>query len=259
MSHWYLQTFVCMCTRLRLCINSTWWLQLLRSSLAPHLKAHKSLSHHYKYRRHNLVPRPLPAVEKNQEKAWDCCYITGRKWWTWLVHNVDSICTVSTISSSWRSNDSRPPSDRLRYKIWEWPGNEAMEYTQHRYNYSKSLLHVYMYLSNSHPSSLLLHTHDKIFSWLFSDSLQVMLSQFPSTWAALHKPTKLLKRRPQMSTYKLKFFLGVHTPRPPLKCSSLTSLSNVLWASPFRPIEPSMCSVWGTRCTCAYLVKCACY
>ena len=34
----------------------------------------------------------LTAMEKNQEKAWDHCYIMGWKWWTQLVCNVDSVC-----------------------------------------------------------------------------------------------------------------------------------------------------------------------
>ena len=32
-------------------------------------------------------------MEKNREKAWDQNYVTERKWWTWLVHNVDLVCT----------------------------------------------------------------------------------------------------------------------------------------------------------------------
>ena len=31
--------------------------------------------------------------EKSGEKAWNHCYVTGWKWWTWLVRNVDSVCT----------------------------------------------------------------------------------------------------------------------------------------------------------------------
>ena len=31
--------------------------------------------------------------EKNLEKAWDHCCVTDRKWWTQLLHNVDSVCT----------------------------------------------------------------------------------------------------------------------------------------------------------------------
>ena len=64
----------------------------------------------------SLVPRPLPyfimlaAMEKNQEKAWDHCYVTGQKWWT------------------------RPPSPdfspRLRDKIWEWPRDKSSKVLQ---------------------------------------------------------------------------------------------------------------------------------
>jgi len=32
-------------------------------------------------------------MEKNREKTWDHCYVMGRKWWTWLVRNVDSVHT----------------------------------------------------------------------------------------------------------------------------------------------------------------------
>ena len=30
--------------------------------------------------------------EKSGEYVWDHCYVTGRKWWTRLVRNVDSVC-----------------------------------------------------------------------------------------------------------------------------------------------------------------------
>ena len=70
------------------------------------------------------------AVEKNREKAWDQNYVTDRKWWTRLVRNVTRfVLTESTVSGPWRSFDPRPSPDfspRLRDKIWEWPGNEAM-------------------------------------------------------------------------------------------------------------------------------------
>ena len=45
-----------------------------------------------------LLPRPqatprfyLAAVEKNREKAWYQYYVMDRKWWTWLVRNVDPV------------------------------------------------------------------------------------------------------------------------------------------------------------------------
>jgi len=46
------------------------------------------------------LPRPqgtprsyLTAVEKNREKAWDHCYVTDRKWWTWLVQIESTLRT----------------------------------------------------------------------------------------------------------------------------------------------------------------------
>ena len=46
-------------------------------------------------------------MEKNWEKPWDHCYVTGQKWWTRFV------LTMSTISGQWRRNDPRPSSDFL--------------------------------------------------------------------------------------------------------------------------------------------------
>ena len=75
----------------------------------------------------SLVPRPLPdfnsqpwrKIGRRPGIKTTQNYVTDRKWWIRLVHNVESVCT---------SFDPRPSPDfsqRLRDKIWEWPGDEA--------------------------------------------------------------------------------------------------------------------------------------
>ena len=64
------------------------------------------------------------AMEKNREKAWDHCYVTGQKWWTRFVLTqkwwTGLVQTESTISGPWRSNDLRPPPDFFPWLRVSW-------------------------------------------------------------------------------------------------------------------------------------------
>ena len=76
------------------------------------------------YWKNILVPWPMLPLASSPgqiisrscgEKPWEHCYVVHR--------------TESTVSGPWRSNVPRPSPDfspRLRDKIWEWPGDEAM-------------------------------------------------------------------------------------------------------------------------------------
>ena len=91
----------------------------------------RTVKTHFTYKC-SLVPRPLPDFISQpwRKTGWSpgiigicILYFTDRKWWTQFV------LTESTISGAWRSNDPRPSPDfspRLRDKIWEWPGDEAI-------------------------------------------------------------------------------------------------------------------------------------
>ena len=60
---------------------------------------------------------------ENREKAWDHCYVTGRKWWTRLIRGEKSGEGLGSYYITGRKWWTR--FIRLRDKIWEWPGNEA--------------------------------------------------------------------------------------------------------------------------------------
>ena len=83
----------------------------------------------------SLVPRPLTAVEKNREKAWDQNYakLRHRPEMVDSVVQTESLLRTNQVHHFWsgtvlRSFDPRSSpnfSTRLQDKIWEWPGVEA--------------------------------------------------------------------------------------------------------------------------------------
>ena len=115
----------------------------------------------------------------NTDAIWDLCFstlmfsqiqcdyihckeqslITRTFYQVWYVMWTQFVLTVSTISSSWRSNDPRSPPDGCDIKSGSGLGMRL--WNTHNIGIIKvnALLHVYMYLSNSCPSSLPLHHH----------------------------------------------------------------------------------------------------